>query len=166
MATRGLTASRLTEITAGGEPSVYVGGIVEITADGCPIVRYGDAGTRSPARLAMSGGPSERQDWIGLPVLLVLENGDPDRPIIVGLVRDTLPPPETTRTVGDGTGPAQSVEIDGKAVTLEGRESVVIRCGEASITLRANGEVVVKGRRLTSRAAETNKIRGASVLIN
>jgi uncharacterized protein DUF6484 len=161
--TRVFAVPQLSEVTAAGKPSVYVGRIVEITEEGCPIVRYGDAGTRSQARLALSDGPGEQQDWIGLPVLLVLENGNPDRPIIVGFVRDTL---SSARAAANRPEPAQSVEIDGKAVTLEGRESVVIRCGDASITLRADGQVVIKGRRLTSRAAETHKIRGASVLIN
>ena len=59
-----------------------------------------------------------------------------------------------------------SFEINGRRVSFEGREEVVLRCGEASITLRADGQVIVKGTRVMSRASEANKIRGATVQIN
>ena len=98
----------------------------------------------------------------GDPVLLALENGDPALPIIIGIVSDVLPkPPNLVQgEVEDG------FELNGKRISFEGREEVVLRCGKASITLRADGQVVVKGTRLMSRASETNKVRGATVLIN
>jgi hypothetical protein len=49
---------------------------------------------------------------------------------------------------------------------IEGRDEVVLRCGQGSITLRADGKIVIKGTQLVSRASDTNKIRGASVQIN
>jgi hypothetical protein len=59
-----------------------------------------------------------------------------------------------------------SFEIVGRSVTLVGREEVVLRCGEASLALRADGQMTLKGKNLMSRASETNKVRGATVLIN
>lgn len=106
-----------------------------------------------PARSAMAGAPGDGLPWIGRAVLVALEDGDPDLPVIVGVVSDTLP----------GT---TTLALDADRVALEGREELVLRCGEASLTLRADGQVLVKGQRITSRAEETHKIRGATVQIN
>lgn len=65
--------------------------------------------------------------------------------------------------------PAPPVEValvDGKRVVIEGADEIVLRCGEASITLRRNGKVVIRGTYLESHAAGTNRIKGGSVQIN
>jgi len=132
-----------------------VGRIVDVQ-EGRPFVSFAHL-ERVPARVALAGlaqTPAAMLD--GQPVLLLLENGDPELPVIVGLVSDTLP----------GLGADTNVEVDGHRLSFEGRESVEASCGQASITLRADGQVIVKGTRLMSRASETNKIRGATVLIN
>jgi hypothetical protein len=49
---------------------------------------------------------------------------------------------------------------------FEATEEISITCGKSSITLRKDGRVVIKGTDLVSRAARTNKIRGAAVKIN
>lgn len=154
------SSSPLHALTAGGG-DVRVGRIVDVE-QGRPYVEFGAAsGHRVLARVAMTGLRDTPAAMLrGHPVLLVLENGDPALPIIVGLVSDVLP---GTPSAGDAQ---DSFEIDGRRVSFEGREEVVLRCGHASITLRADGQVVVNGTRLMSRASETNKIRGASVLIN
>lgn len=141
-----------------GLGDVRVGTIVEIV-DGRPHVTLGGDAAPVPARVACTAPPGlgSPHDWLDRPVLLLLEEGDPQRPIIVGLVGDTLP---------GFTAGTTDVEVDGRRVMLEGREQVVLRCGDASITLTADGQVVVKGTRVVSRASESNKIRGATVLIN
>jgi hypothetical protein len=58
------------------------------------------------------------------------------------------------------------VTVDGRQVTLEGRDEVVLRCGQSSITLTKDGRVVVKGVEIVSRASRTNKIKGGNVNIN
>jgi hypothetical protein len=58
------------------------------------------------------------------------------------------------------------VIIDGRRLVLEGHEEIVLRCGRGSITLTANGKIVLKGTELVSRSSGTNKIRGAAVNIN
>ena len=134
-------------------PASQIGRIVAVQ-DGRPYVSFADF-ERVPARVALGTHAAEGL-LDGKPVLLLLENGDPTLPVIVGLVSDTLPGPAA------GT----SVEIDGQRLSFEGREEIELRCGLASITLRADGQLVMKGTRLMSRASETNKIRGGTVLIN
>jgi len=168
MATISLESSPWDSVPAVAGQSVCVGKITEITKDGRPIVHFGGApGGRCVARVATSDlRPDGGRRWTDAPVLLLLEDGDPARPIIVGFVRDTLPAPHPDgprEVCGDSTRPS---ELSGRTLTLEGTEAIVLRSGAASITIRADGQVIIKGRRLTSRASETNKIRGATVLIN
>jgi hypothetical protein len=56
--------------------------------------------------------------------------------------------------------------MDGRRLVLEGLDELVLRCGEASITLRRNGRIVIRGVEVETRAAGSNKIRGGSVQIN
>lgn len=92
-------------------------------------------------------------------VLLAFDAGQDDRPIIVGLL---TPPP------GSGTESSLPSEalIDGKRVVLEGHDEIVLRCGKASITLRRNGRLVVRGTYVETRAEGVNRIKGGSVQVN
>lgn len=58
------------------------------------------------------------------------------------------------------------VEVDGKRVKIDGKDEIVLRCGQASITLRRNGRVVIRGTYVETRSKGTNRIKGGSVLIN
>ena len=142
------------------ERNPCVGQIVEVTEDGRPIVEFdGAPGGRILARVAAPDpGSKIGGHWKDSPVVLLLENGDPTRPIIIGFVRDTLP--------GGQPDATQSFALNGKTLTFEGKDAIALRCGQASLTIRANGDVIIKGTRLMSRASGTNKIRGATVLIN
>jgi Domain of unknown function (DUF6484) len=148
-----LRARRIGTVAAAGG-DVRLGRIDEIV-DGRPWVSFD--GRRECARVAMAEPVLD--NGLGQAVLLLLVQGDPQQPVIVGLLRDTLPhpaPPALDR----------SLEVDGRRIALQGHEEVVLRCGEASITLRADGQVLIKGTHITSRAAQAHKIRGATVHIN
>jgi hypothetical protein len=58
------------------------------------------------------------------------------------------------------------VIVDGKRVQIEGTQEVVLRCGKASITLRSNGRLIIRGAYIETRASGTNRIKGGAVLIN
>jgi hypothetical protein len=105
------------------------------------------------------------------PALLLFDDGDPGRPILLGLVdrspagsllEELLTPPAIAPT------PAAplAARVDGKRVVIEGQEEVVLRCGEATITLSRDGKVTVRGARIVSTARGTHRIRGGSVQIN
>ena len=61
---------------------------------------------------------------------------------------------------------ADDVTIDGKRIVLEGREEVVIKCGEASITLTKAGKILIRGNYVLNRASGVNRILGGSVQVN
>jgi hypothetical protein len=56
--------------------------------------------------------------------------------------------------------------VDGWRVVLDAQEEVVLRCREASITLRRNGRVVIRGTYVETRSRGVNRIKGGSVQIN
>lgn len=49
---------------------------------------------------------------------------------------------------------------------LEAGREIVIKCGEGTITVSADGKIAIKGTHLLSRAKGVNKIKGGSVAIN
>jgi len=51
-------------------------------------------------------------------------------------------------------------------LTLEATESLTLKCGEASVDLRADGKVMVRGDDVLIRAKGTQRIRAGNVAIN
>jgi hypothetical protein len=101
-------------------------------------------------------------------VLLLFENGDPALPVVIGLVEETTGGALLGDLLAKAPAPAPPVEarLDGKRVVLEGKEEVVLRCGEASITLRRDGKVMVRGVYIETQAKGVNRIKGGAVKIN
>jgi hypothetical protein len=122
-------------------------------------------------------------------VVLLFENGDPRLPVIIGLVQmesatplldavleepATAAPAEEERVLEPEGAPegetaqAQPVEahVDGKRVVIEGTDEVVLKCGQASITLRRNGKLVIKGTYVETHSTGVNRIKGGSVQVN
>jgi hypothetical protein len=60
----------------------------------------------------------------------------------------------------------EHVHIDGKTIALSARESVEIATGKSIVKVTAAGEIQVRGRNVTSRASNLNRIRGGAVKIN
>jgi hypothetical protein len=155
-------------LDAGEFDAVRLGRIVSIDPQGRPLVSFKGGGMIPvKARVATSDPQPADTDLRDDPsVLLMFEDGDPAQPIIIGFVRETFPVRAPAKPAAVIPDPTRTVELNGKTLIFEGQEEIVLRCGQGSLTIRANGQIVVKGTRLVSRASETNKIRGASVQIN
>ena len=145
------------------EPALQIGSLVGIDDQSRALVRVGG---REPvvARCTVAR-PASLEAGVAqaVPVLLFLEDGDADKPVIVGFVMDALAP---AQPLLDMIASPTGATADGKRLQFEASEEVVLKCGKGSITLQANGRVVIKGTELVSRASGANKIRGASVNIN
>lgn len=103
----------------------------------------------------------------GRDVVLVFENGDPQKPIITGLLQQIGSPKECIK--GNGRLPKEKpldVEIDGERMTFSAEREIVLRCGKASITLTRAGKILIRGKYLLSRSSGVNRIKGGSVQIN
>jgi Domain of unknown function (DUF6484) len=101
-----------------------------------------------------------RATHVGRPVLLVFENADPSRPIIVGTVLGDQ------RFMLQPKPGSVEVDADGERLIVTAKEQLVLRCGSASITLTREGEVLVRGTLVSTHASGVNRITGGSVQIN
>jgi hypothetical protein len=99
--------------------------------------------------------------------VLQFEDGDPRRPVLMGLLQPTTATPllDALLAAPPQEAPLEA-KVDGKRVVIEGQDEIVLRCGQASITLRRNGKVLLRGTYLETRATGTNRIKGGSVQIN
>ena len=80
--------------------------------------------------------------------LLVLPPGGGQLGVVIGRIgRFTPPQPQAN-------------------LTLEATESLTLKCGEASVDLRADGKVMVRGDDVLIRAKGTQRIRAGNVAIN
>jgi hypothetical protein len=143
--------------------SPVVGIVHSLSADGVAYVDYpGSAHGPLPARVA--GEQDAARIAPGSSVVLLFEQHDPTRPVILAPLYDRLC--ESSGTSGSVAEQITDAIVDGRRIVLEARHEIVLRCGRASITLTANGKVVVKGTELVSRSSGANKIKGAVVNIN
>ena len=51
-------------------------------------------------------------------------------------------------------------------MVLEGHDEIVLKCGDASITLKRDGKVLLRGAYVETQATGVNRIKGGSVKIN
>jgi len=87
-------------------------------------------------------------------------------PVIIGLVEDRIAA-RGKEAVGAADGaPELDARVDGRRVRLVAEEEIVLECGKASITLRRNGRVVVRGTHVQTDSDGANLVRGAQVRIN
>ncbi|MBV6471046.1 hypothetical protein FBQ96_04490 [Nitrospirales bacterium NOB] len=113
----------------------------------------------------MGSDPAERRTK-GQGVLLVFEGGDPDHPIIVGVLEDRLERMASMVVTSDEPEKPKEMVIDGERLIIEGREEIVLRCGSGSMTLRKDGKIVIRGTHILSRSSGPHRIQGGSVSIN
>jgi len=157
--------------------AVVLGKIVSVEADGVVSVQLPGAEGARAARLA---APLSQDDLIAAlqasrAVVLTFENADPELPIIIGIIQPPIAEQaaETARAASDNTRPTVEEEsavieanVDGKRVRIVAQDEIVLECGSASITLRRNGRVVVRGTYVETYSEGTNRIKGGQVRIN
>ncbi len=126
------------------------------------------------------------QQQAGRQVALLFAEGNLEKPIIVGLIHSPLQemlenfevsseqsqsPVSKTLTLKQSKDEKAATDIDnvlldGKRVVLEGKEEVVLKCGDASITLTKEGKILIRGKYLLNRSSGVNRVMGGSVQIN
>ena len=149
---------------------VRIGRITEIDAGGTVRVDYpGNLNGPVPAKL--SGGVKSLAESEGIAshqqILLLFEDGDPRRPVIIDTVHDSVAAPEASPPLEMAASETiEDVTVDGKCITFDAREEIVLRCGKSSITLTRAGKIIIRGAYLLNRSSGVNRIKGASVQIN
>jgi len=157
-------------------PGVCVGRIAEIDAQGRPWVDF--PGNIAGPRLARVLGRVAPDDLRtlhrrGAEVLLGFENGEARLPILIAVTLLPTASPEVSGTSlteakarTPEASPATTLRVDGQRFILEAERELELRCGEASILLRRDGTIKIRGRDITTWARRRQRIRGGSVSIN
>lgn len=131
---------------------VVVGFVAGVAETGLPEVDFSINPNATPV-VAKSTIPVE-VDMIGEEVALVFEQGDPCKPIILGRMWS----PRQHSYV--------EAHADRKRVVVEAEKEIVLKCGDASLTLTRAGKIILRGKYVLSRSSGVNRIKGGSVQIN
>ena len=129
--------------------------VVDLYEDGSVLVDLGDGDgetlcdvlyTSEQSNLALESGD----------VVLIWRGRDTDRCVLMG-------------RIGPSGGPEiVTTEADHAPddLVIEATQNLTFRCGEGSITIRADGKILIKGQDLVSHALRVNRIKGGAVSIN
>jgi hypothetical protein len=127
--------------------------VARVDADGCVFVRAGGG----EQAVAILNAAALRETLVqGARVLLLPTPDDPELPILAGVVEARIPAQPAARTC----------EVNGRKIHLTGDEEIRLTCGRSTIVLTRDGRVTVRGARIVTRAAETNRVKGGTVEIN
>jgi len=127
------------------------------SVQGEPLVDF--CGNPTGRQLAAVTTVAVQWEDVGKEVVLLFEDGDAMRPLLVGIVQS----PASARTEPQNS---VAVSLDGQRLILTAEQEITIRCGEASITLTRAGKVLIKGAYLLSKSTGPNRIKGGSVQLN
>jgi hypothetical protein len=120
------------------------------------LIRIGDAG---PVEAQLLSGISDTdiERAIAGEATAFAQCFEHEAPLVVGV----------TRAPRRDGGPARWTLVeDGGKVLIEAADALELRCGEAHISLRADGRIHVRGVDVTTRARRTQRIRGGTIQIN
>jgi hypothetical protein len=129
-------------------PGVAIGEVIGVAADGNPLVRVHD---EDPVRALVVWSPATPawQECTGVRVVVAFVDGDARQPVVLGVL-----------------DPPRQAAAQPEVLRIESGRALVIECGEASISLREDGRVEIRGTHVISRSSGANKIKGGSVSIN
>jgi hypothetical protein len=93
---------------------------------------------------------------------LVVATSDPQsRWVLVGFVRDRV-----SNAARDAQHGRLELAIDGEKVKLEAKHDIELRCGQASLTLRYDGRIELRGTHILSASRGPNRVKGATIALN
>jgi hypothetical protein len=95
------------------------------------------------------------RDLIGKEVALLFEDGDRNRPLIVGQIVEPVAREHAPKVVRDG-----------ERVLIEARERIEMRVGKAAIVMDKDGHITIRGTYVVSHASSANRMRGGSISLN
>lgn len=160
---------------AAGEPLVvYPGTEVALTALSTVVVTNEHSGRQ--VALLFANGDTSKPVIMGLiysPLMDILSNAEivSDEEISLEKVNSSSSPEDVNADANSNSDACKTQEsntayVDGDKVVIEGKEEIVLKCGEASITLTKAGKILIRGKYLLNRSSGVNRILGGSVQVN
>lgn len=139
-------------LLAAGASRLTAGTVIEIEEAGAiGVVVPGEPPLRLRCDLLHTATAPQLLLAIGARVLVLLPGAGEERGCVLGMIAPYRAP--------------RAPEPPARA-RIEAQQELVLECGEASLTLREDGRVTLKGVDVTSHARRTQKIRGGTVHIN
>ena len=128
-------------------------------------VKYG-SNVSVPARLLENVNRKKlmQQDSINREVLVVFENGDHERPIIIGIMENIIEDVISTTNLPDSEETTKDKSIE-KIISLNATDNIKLKCGENSICLDKE-KIIINGIDIVSNASNINKVKGGAVKLN
>lgn len=134
---------------------LVVGWITAVGSDGSIRVSAPSLGEDPlSARALCPVGPEQ----IGAQCALMFEQGDVDRPIVMGLFQHAVLPITTTGSTATGQ--------DARTFKISADREIALHCGKASLRLTQDGRIELRGTTLISHASGVNRIRGGAIKLN
>lgn len=158
---------------------IIIGNITGIDDQGNALVDF--AGNDLVKPLVAISTVAINQQHTGRQVALLFAQGDPEKPVIMGLIHSPLQElienfeiaatdeSSTELKANENSSTVKKmndVYLDGERLILEGKKEIVLKCGDASITLTKAGKILIRGKYLLNRSSGVNRILGGSVQIN
>ncbi len=161
---------------------IIIGNLISIDSHGRPLVDFPDNAENHPIVAISTLGLSQQK--IGRQVALLFVNGDHQKPIIMGLINDPLQelienfeanpidndidvwPQKNIHNIQQRKKIEPQTTIDGERLVLEGKNEIVLKCGDASITLTKEGKIMIRGKYLLNESKGVVRIIGGSVAVN
>jgi hypothetical protein len=139
-------------------PTVVVGELVALRDRHVPVVLY--TGTAGPVAATAQTVLDLYGLHIGRRVVLMFEDRELTKPIVMGVLQDQDESALQRRSA------LTEVQTDGGRLIVTAKEQLVLRCGQASITLTKSGKVLIEGAYVSTRSSGVNRIKGGAVQIN
>lgn len=140
-------------------PGLVIGRLLALVEQGrIALVTY--EGQASNGALRALSIVDLRGAHVGREVLLGFERRDASRPVVLGVVQGqpALPIPEMPGQV--------TLDADGQRMIVAAQTELVLQCGKATVSLRHDGRIEIRGETILTEAAAANRVRGGTVELN
>ena len=144
-------------------PQLFTGHLTGIDAEGRPLFRAegGDELLAVAIGMEASDGVLVRAVRRQRRALVMRTSDSNPSWVLVGLVRERIG--DKARNAKPGR---LEVTMDGEKVRLEADHDIELKCGNASITLRYDGRIELRGTHILSASRGPNRVKGATIALN